>query len=185
MFCPQCSQQQVSDEVRFCSRCGFPLDGVAALLAKGGILPAGGAQPEENTVLGPPSQRLKGVRQGITLFLLGMLIVPLLILMVEDLKILPEGVAIAAAMLCFMGGFVRIAYAFLIEDGPLRRKRLPASTAQAPPYALPGEAGRAGALPPAQGTPVYVPPRADTAEIARRPPSVTEGTTRLLDKEER
>ena len=29
MFCPQCGQQQVSDVTRYCSRCGFPLDGVA------------------------------------------------------------------------------------------------------------------------------------------------------------
>lgn len=33
MFCPKCSQQQVSDETRFCSRCGFQLNVVKALLA--------------------------------------------------------------------------------------------------------------------------------------------------------
>ena len=32
MFCPKCSQQQVSDETRFCSRCGFQLNVVKALL---------------------------------------------------------------------------------------------------------------------------------------------------------
>lgn len=185
MFCPQCSQQQVSGDARFCPRCGLPLEGVATLLANGGMLPSPAAAAE-GTVLGPPSPRLKGVRQGITLFLLGTLIVPLLILLVEELHILPEGVAMAAAMMLFIGAFVRIAYAFLVEDGPLRRQRLPASAAQpAATPVLPG--ARASALPPAPGTPIeaYVPPRADTAEIARRPPSVTEGTTRLLDKEER
>ena len=35
MFCPKCSQEQVSDEVRFCSRCGFQLNVVKALLADG------------------------------------------------------------------------------------------------------------------------------------------------------
>lgn len=33
MFCPKCSQEQVSDETRFCSRCGFQLNVVKALLA--------------------------------------------------------------------------------------------------------------------------------------------------------
>jgi len=33
MFCPKCSQQQISDETRFCSRCGFELNVVKALLA--------------------------------------------------------------------------------------------------------------------------------------------------------
>ena len=44
------------------------------------------------------------------------------------------------------------------------------------------------ALPPAQGVPAnaYVPPRANTSEIApQRPPSVTENTTRFLDKQGR
>lgn len=33
MFCPKCSQQQISDETRFCSGCGFQLNVVKALLA--------------------------------------------------------------------------------------------------------------------------------------------------------
>ena len=33
MFCPKCSQQQVNDETRFCSRCGFELNIVKALLS--------------------------------------------------------------------------------------------------------------------------------------------------------
>lgn len=33
MFCPKCSQKQVSDETRFCSRCGFQLNVVKALLS--------------------------------------------------------------------------------------------------------------------------------------------------------
>jgi hypothetical protein len=32
MFCPQCGQRQVSTEMRFCSRCGLPLDVVTDLL---------------------------------------------------------------------------------------------------------------------------------------------------------
>src|ERR1044072_6323524 len=34
MFCPKCSQEQFSDETRFCSRCGFQLNVVKALLTE-------------------------------------------------------------------------------------------------------------------------------------------------------
>ncbi len=30
MFCPQCGQQQITASLRFCSRCGFPLEAVSA-----------------------------------------------------------------------------------------------------------------------------------------------------------
>lgn len=33
MFCPKCSRQQISENIRFCSRCGFQLNVVKALLA--------------------------------------------------------------------------------------------------------------------------------------------------------
>src|SRR5262245_21868784 len=39
MFCPKCNQAQVSDEMRYCSRCGFPLSIVALLLQNDGQLP--------------------------------------------------------------------------------------------------------------------------------------------------
>ena len=34
MYCPQCSQEHISDEVRFCPRCGFQLDALKMLLAE-------------------------------------------------------------------------------------------------------------------------------------------------------
>ena len=187
MFCPQCSQQQVSGEVRFCPRCGFPLDGVAQLLASGGVPPTQPAGGDEQ--LDPPSPRLKGLRQGVLLWLLGILLVPLLIVLTEELRVLPEAFSIFAAVMFFMGGFVRMVYALLLEDGPLRRKKRPALSAR--PVAGPqqfadawAQRGRS-ALPPQQGIPagVYAPPRADTSEILQQPPTVTENTTRLLDEQ--
>src|ERR1043165_7605677 len=74
MFCPQCGQQQVSGVTRFCSRCGFPLDGVVQLLNHGGLLPVL-RDPDEPV---PVSARRKGVKQGGLLFLSGALIVPIL-----------------------------------------------------------------------------------------------------------
>src|SRR5437667_2491971 len=39
MHCPSCGQYQVSNETKFCSRCGMPLGIVSDLLAHGGFLP--------------------------------------------------------------------------------------------------------------------------------------------------
>ena len=39
MHCPSCGQQQVSNETKFCSRCGMPLSLVAEVTAHGGFLP--------------------------------------------------------------------------------------------------------------------------------------------------
>ena len=39
MHCPSCGQQQVSNDTKFCSRCGMPLGLVSELLVHGGFLP--------------------------------------------------------------------------------------------------------------------------------------------------
>jgi len=67
MFCPQCGQQQISGAVRFCSRCGFPMDGVIHLLANSGMLPVY-RSTDEPTQMSP---RKRGVRQGMILALGG------------------------------------------------------------------------------------------------------------------
>jgi len=40
MYCPKCSHQAVSNNVRFCPGCGFRMDGVAELLANNGVFAA-------------------------------------------------------------------------------------------------------------------------------------------------
>ncbi|HEX8920215.1 MAG TPA: hypothetical protein VF766_01980, partial [Pyrinomonadaceae bacterium] len=75
MYCPQCGQQQTSSEMRFCSRCGFPLGGVMELLAQGGVLKSEGGDELRAQALSP---RRKGVKQGVVLMLLGTVIVPVL-----------------------------------------------------------------------------------------------------------
>lgn len=39
MFCPQCCQKQISEDIKFCSRCGFELELVSNLIAHDGELP--------------------------------------------------------------------------------------------------------------------------------------------------
>lgn len=57
MFCPNCGQQQVSDEMRFCSRCGLALSGLAEWLA-GGMLVRRAEEPLT------PSRRRKAIRRA-------------------------------------------------------------------------------------------------------------------------
>lgn len=41
MFCPRCSQPQASEQLRFCSRCGFEIESVRALVEREEVLAAG------------------------------------------------------------------------------------------------------------------------------------------------
>jgi hypothetical protein len=183
MYCPQCGQQQASGEVRFCSRCGFLLDGVGLLLATKGVIPTIEA---ESSVRGMTPRR-RGVRQGGLMMILGMIITPLLAILHEAIR-LPEAFAILSAVLFFWGGFLRILYAAIFQEGELRRGKQGVQLPYVPPT-IPNQIGAArsdaAGLPPGQGgmrAPSFMPPRGNTAEIVS-PPSVAEHTTRLLDKQ--
>src|SRR5262245_52083495 len=56
MYCPKCSYQAVSNNVRFCPGCGFRLDGVAELIANNGVFTA-----DEETA---PKPRRSMVKRG-------------------------------------------------------------------------------------------------------------------------
>jgi hypothetical protein len=182
MYCPQCGQQQVSGTVRFCSRCGFPMDGVIQLLGTGGMLPVYRSHDEPVQI----SPRRKGVKQGGVLLLSGILIVPILGLFASfSNAAFPQILAALAAIICFIGGPLRMVFAALFEEGAPR----PMQMYGPPPLAMQQQFGppprQHTALPPPP--PVHTPAnwrRPNTAELADRT-SVTENTTRLLDKEDR
>jgi hypothetical protein len=182
MFCPQCGQQQVTGVIRFCSRCGFPLDGVIQLLSSGGIIPAYRASDEPVQI----SPRKRGVKQGGLLLLSGILLVPILGMFASfSSSSFPQMMAILAALICFIGGPLRMLYAGLFEEGapsPMRQYPQPIPMHVAPPQF--GSHGQAPALPPPAARMPSAWRRPNTAELAN-PPSVTENTTRLLEKEDR
>lgn len=179
MHCPQCGQQQSSSEMRFCSRCGFPLGGVVELLAQGGVLKSGGDELRESAL----SPRRAGVKQGVVMMLMGTVIVPVLGILnsYQDSTTFLEILVAISAVVFFAGGLMRILYALLFESSAPSVK-LDASSPLTP--AELGEARRVSALPPAQNIAAanFTPRRMNTAELVR-PPSVTENTTRLLDEE--
>ncbi|MEA2176157.1 MAG: hypothetical protein QOD00_3749 [Blastocatellia bacterium] len=181
MHCPQCGQQQASDQLRFCSRCGFPLDGVIQLLGNGGILPTSFVDKKGRNI----SPRSLGIRHGAMLMLLTLLVVPIVSILAVNFTHSARILIPLSAMICLIGGLLRVIYALLFEEDVQRVKPHPTLSQHVPPIvsSLSGATATHGAaaLPPQQSTPVSNwRPRADTAELVR-PPSVTENTTRLLD----
>ncbi|MGH9942806.1 MAG: zinc ribbon domain-containing protein [Pyrinomonadaceae bacterium] len=187
MFCPQCGQQQIPGEVRFCSRCGFPLSGVSEVLARGGTLPIVQQAPSQPVGISP---RQRGIRQGGFMMASVVLLVPLVGLLLVGALNLPEELAVLVAVSCVMGGFLRMLYAMMFESSVppgASAREIPAYVPPPPqqPYAQ-MNARQQAALPPQQqsGIPAggWRDYRPDTAELAAPPASVTENTTKLLDE---
>lgn len=179
MYCPQCGQQQISDQVRFCSRCGFLLEAVASVLASGGMAPRY-IQPAPQ----PLSPRSKGVRQGALMMLSTFLVVPIMAIIIVGILDGPGEIVGLAAVTCFVGGLLRMIYALMMEDA-YAKPETNSMTQYTPPTAPQFEhSGRNVGLPPASinATSGWR-PRPNTSELVR-PPSVTENTTRLLDKDD-
>jgi len=147
------------------------------MLATGGQIPNRYA-PAGSGKLSPRSQ---GVRQGAMLMLSTLLLVPLVaIITVNFIEPLEFLIAITAVV-CFVGGLLRILYALLMEDAVAPSETTPTHsyTANAP-----FDSSARNALPPptANAAAGWRPSR-NTGEVYR-PPSVTENTTRLLKKDE-
>ena len=174
MHCPQCGQEQISGEVRFCKTCGFSLDGVKELLGTDGTSPALERQSHKER----QSPRRKGVRHGVILLFISMVFMPLI-------TVLGKGRGEFLPMIFLMAGLMRILYAVIFQEGAPQKKKQDNSL----PYVAPlttdqlGTAARGSALPPSHSVavPAYRSRRAETAEMAD-PPSVTEHTTKLLDE---
>ena len=181
MFCPNCGQERISNETNYCSRCGFLLTVVGELLQTGGQNPL--VFPD--TVPLSQSPRKRGLKQGLFLFLLTFLLAPLMGMISLALNIEPFLVGIAVVV-CFIGGLLRMVYAFMFESAepgnPTLEEKVIAGAAglRSPAPAHP-------ALPPQQYVPAvnqFAPSGGnwrDTNDL--QPVSVTERTTKLLEKD--
>ena len=171
MYCPNCGQQQVSDEMRFCSRCGLALSGLAEWLA-GGVLPVKRAEAVQ---ISPDSPRRKGIRRAAKLMFFSGVLFP--IFLVISLAIDEPG-PLAIPFIIFFISAVMMLYARIFSD-----KTTPIDY-QAPQTSALGSASARGSLPPPTSIPIPAAgrQRVRTNELAQ-PPSVTDHTTRLLDNE--
>ena len=183
MYCPNCGQQQVSDEMRFCSRCGLALSGLVQWLASGGLpgrggLPGQGGLPTnraDESTASALSPRRKAIRRAAKLMFFSAASFPVFLIWSFAIDepvplILPFGV--------FFVGLVMMVYTLLFRD-----KTAPVNY-QAPQTSALGSTSPRGALPPPATIPMPMPgrQRVRTNELAQ-PPSVTENTTKLLDNE--
>lgn len=183
MYCPHCGQEQTNEQIRFCSRCGFLLAGVAELMANEGILPVLTATADKSV----STPRKRGLRQGLFIFLLTFLVVPIVAILTLMVRAEEPFFVAIAAILFFMGGLLRMAYALMFESNNPQEQTFEQSVYQSAQSLL-SKKPEAAALPPQQSIPVssYEPPLQgkwrDTNELT--PKSVTENTTKLLQKDE-
>jgi hypothetical protein len=154
--------------MRFCSRCGLALTGLAEWLAGGRV------QRVEQTPVSEPSSRRKHLRRAAKLmFLSGVLFVIFLVISLA----VNEGGPMFIPCFVFFVSIVWMLYARLFMS------HTPSVNYQAPQTTALGSMSARSSLPPATTTSIPVGrPQVRTNELAQ-PPSVTENTTRFFDNE--
>jgi hypothetical protein len=179
MYCPKCSQQQSSETMRFCPKCGFALAGVAMLIESDGVIPqlTGGAPSRR-------SSRKKVMTESIILTGISWAILIIATLMFDFGGPFELMAKIAALIFFFVGiiGLLRLLHGFLFVkdtvDQPAYSPDRKAFTNQPQPLGI-ETPNRAALNPQRESVTTDYPRRQHTQEMVERP-SVTENTTRLL-----
>jgi uncharacterized protein with PQ loop repeat len=182
MHCPGCGQQQISSETKFCSRCGMPLGIVSEVLAHGGFLPQLAQLNKKKTVF----NKKNGVVFGAFWFIFFSMFCTAFFGILGA----PEELVGILAITGVFGTMMIIIFSLIfLPSSKISMANLAhfQTTPQPDRFGLPAQQQNQ-ALPPQQSIPasVYAPPQAgnwrDTNDL--QPTSVTEGTTKLLDKDE-
>lgn len=172
MYCPNCGQQQISDEMRFCSRCGIALSGLMEWLSRGAVP----AKDEAKSSPAATSPRRKNMRRAAKLMFFSLALFPifLIISIAED-----AAEPLVLPLLVFFASLAWMLYARFFSN-----KNAPATLQAAAQTAALGSTPARSSLPPATDRPIPAAGRQQvrTNELVQ-PPSVTENTTRLLDNE--
>lgn len=186
MHCPRCGQQQVSEEIKFCSRCGFPLGLVSEILAHGGFLP----QLADLHKTKSWWTKKNGVMFSVFWFIFFVFIMtPFWAIANVD-----EMAAISAVLGIFGGLMILIASLVFLKSSkdlkPQQMNQMPINHFETNQQYLYGVNQTNPALPPQQTMPAssYVPPPAgswrDTNDLVQKG-SVTEETTRMLQNKDK
>jgi len=180
MHCPRCGQQQVSVEIKFCSRCGFPLGLVSELLSNGGFLP-------QLDNLQKKDKKLLTRNFGLKISLIWFLFVCFILVPLAAVTRAPNEVVPGLAIIGFCGALLMAAlsFFFLPKDEKASRQTFESDS----PQYLSGKQQQ-NALPPQTSQPAssFMPPSQgawkapETGDFVSN--SVTEGTTKLLQKDE-
>lgn len=175
MHCPRCGQQQVTEEIKYCSRCGFPLGLVLEILLHGGSLPQLADLKENKTWL----TRKNGVVFALLWLIFFLPVCTIIFGGIFGNEILG---GITAVIGIFGSLMILIASTVLLK---------PAPQTYFPPANTQGlHGGTPNALPPQQTQPAqdFIPPLGawkdpKTGELIT-PASVTDSTTKLLGNED-
>jgi hypothetical protein len=181
MHCPRCGQQQISEEIKFCSRCGFPLGLVSEIVSHGGFLPQLADLPKNKKWL----TRKNALKFSLLWFLF-------FVFIMTPIGGIADGDAAGFfAVVGTMGALFMTILSFMflpkIPKG-FQSENILQGAQQ--PSQFTSRTQNQYALPPQQQQPAqsYMPPPAnswkapDTGDLV--PGSVTEGTTKLLKKDE-
>lgn len=178
MYCPNCGQQQVSNEIKYCSRCGFQMGLIPELLANGGVL------PQLMHAMGKKKFWTK--KNGVMLSVLWLLFCWFLMAPLFAITGAEEGAAFFGALGFFGIIFGVVVSLFFLPSS--RTDMLHTQMYQPQTGSLPNPNYVPGALPPQQSIPAqdYVQPghwkAPDTGQFAQ-PGSVTDSTTKLLERD--
>jgi len=165
MYCPNCGQQQISDEMRFCSRCGLALTGLAEWLAGGRM------QRVEQTQVTEPSPRRKHLRRAAKLMFVSGVLFPIFFALCAAID---EGGPMFIPCFVLFVSLVWLLYARLfISNTPIVNYQAAQTL---------GSMSARTSLPPATTSIPVGRAQVRTNELAQ-PPSVTENTTRFFDTE--
>ncbi len=169
MYCPKCSQPQVSDAVQFCSRGGLPLLNLKEMVSSHGKTRLETSNKDKDTL----SSRQRGTRLGVMLMLLSVILIPAYILLaalfpandrliessVSDTPF--EKISQALLLTIFLLGLARLLYARIFQSAAVDESHSPIYLETSPNYSLPEAPGT-----PVTGLGVW---RQNTGEIANTP----------------
>jgi hypothetical protein len=184
MYCPRCGQQQISAETKFCSRCGFQMGLVSELIANNGFLPQLQALYNQKPRF---FTRKNGVIFTTLWFIFWVMMVPAFFGIANE----DDAAGVSAVFGLFTSLMLLIFSLGVLKKSP-KAYQLPAiemPQVQQPQglYGAPAHQ----VLPPQQTQPAqaYTAPQGawrtpDTGELTRTPGSVTETTTKLLNRDE-
>ena len=181
MHCPRCGQEQTSADTKFCSRCGFQMDIVAELIANGGFLP-------QLAALNAGKMDLFTRRNGVIFSVFWFIFFLFIMTPIGGIADIEE-LAAVSAILGIFGGLMFLIASLVLLKRPLSTPKYVNPALYNQPQNLRGMTNQ-HALPPLQTQPasVYTAPQGswkapDTGEFAV-PGSITEGTTKLLSRDE-
>ena len=116
MFCLKCAEIQSNETTQYCRKCGFNLENLKSFVE---------TNEEMNSLT---SSRLKGIRQGVNLILLNVILFPIYVFLApmfppNDVLVESspsntwfEQLSLTIITTLFLVGTVRIAYAFVFEN---------------------------------------------------------------------